>query len=59
MGRERKNEMRRMCPPEPGTHAAKGPAMGDTRQYKQTGKKYSGPNYNQKDTNVKASGSLK
>jgi hypothetical protein len=34
-----------------------GPAVGTTKQYKQSGKKYSGPNYKQKDPNVEKFGS--
>lgn len=34
----------------------KGAAVGVSKQYKQPGKKYSGPNYKQKDPNVKVFG---
>ena len=35
-----------------GTKQATGPAMGQSKQYMQTGKKYSGPNYPDKDPHV-------
>lgn len=36
-----------------------GPNDGTVKQYKQTGKKYTGPNYPDKDTHIITSGILK
>ena len=57
-----KNELRQAKGPGAGTKAPQGTnsdSPGTTRQYKHTGKKYSGPNYPQKDMGVVGSGSLK
>lgn len=35
-----------------GTKQATGPAQGESKQYNQTGKKYTGPNYPDKDPHV-------
>lgn len=56
MSRCLKNDMRSDKSPKAGTKQPQGSnsdAPGTTRQFKQSGKKYSGPNYPKPDQNAK------